>query len=67
MAAEEERMREMENPATWGPAERIVDEVMGRIVLNWARPAEEKLTGLSAARQITDALRAANLLKEIQE
>jgi hypothetical protein len=64
MAAEKERIREMENPATWGPAERIVDKILGEIVLNWGKPPEEKVIGLSAARQITDALRAAGLLKE---
>ena len=59
-----EGARKVENPATWGPAEKIVDEVLGRIALNWARPLEEKLIGLSAARQITDALREAGLLME---
>jgi hypothetical protein len=59
--------REMENPATWGPAERIVDEVLGKAILNMAKPVEERVIGSSIARQVTDALREAGLLKEIQE
>src|SRR5260370_7774227 len=54
----------MENPATWGPAEKIVDKILGDIVVNRAKPIEEKIIGLSAAKQITDALRNAGLLKE---
>jgi hypothetical protein len=49
----------MENPATWGPAERIVADVLGRPA---ATHNGEVLVGLSTPRQITDALRAAGLL-----
>lgn len=54
----------MENPATWGPAERIIDEILGKIILGWGKSGEEITCGLSAARQIADALRNAGLLKE---
>jgi hypothetical protein len=57
----------MENPATWGPAEKIVDEILGRAFLNIGKPPEERVIGLSLPRQITDALREAKLLEEIQE
>jgi hypothetical protein len=54
----------MENPATWGPAERVVDGVIRDHYL--ARREEMKRgefrAGLSLARQITDALREAGLL-----
>lgn len=54
----------MENPATWGPAEKIVDKILGDLILRMAKPADEEMCGLSWARQITDALRAQGLLKE---
>jgi hypothetical protein len=57
-------MRKMENPATWGPAEKIVDRILGEMILRAARPEEEALCGLSWARRVTDALRSAGLLKE---
>lgn len=50
----------MENPATWGKAERVVADAM--------EAADEAYrtgyVGLSTVRQITDALREAGLLKE---
>ena len=50
----------MENPATWGRAERIVHEALKRQQEAVARG----LVGLSQARTVTDALRAEGLLKE---
>lgn len=50
----------MENPATWGEAERIV-----RRVLDENRKLREDgqvITGLSLERRVTDALREAGLL-----
>lgn len=60
----------MENPMTWNKAEKIVHEVLGRQdnIMPRLRPAQgEVLCGLSLERQITDALRAAGLLKEEEE
>lgn len=57
----------MENPATWGPAEKIVHDVLNEQdnILPRLRPSPgEVLCGLSLERQITDALREAGLLKE---
>lgn len=50
----------VENPATWGRAERVVAEAMRQA----DEGHEQGLVGLSTIRQITDALRAADLLKE---
>jgi hypothetical protein len=60
----------MENPATWGQAERIVDRVLTDFFTN-----QEKLItdptkivfGRSLERQVTDALREAGLLIEEEE
>ena len=49
----------MENPATWGKAERIINDTMVQAM----RAQAEGVYGLSMARQVADALRAANLLK----
>jgi len=50
----------MENPATWGVAEKVIHSVLaGRI-----QPGEGSRSGLSVAPQIADALREAGLLKE---
>lgn len=54
----------MENPATWGPAEKIVQEVYVNWIESMEKPADERIAGLSLYRQITDALREAGLLKE---
>src|SRR4051794_37298973 len=54
----------MENPATWGPAEHIVDDVLANDDANRTRPPEERLVGASRAKQICDALRAAGLLAD---
>ena len=64
----------MENPATWGPAEKVVHKVLreARNVLPEFRdgrrvhPANLRF-GLSLERQITDALREAGLLSEDTE
>jgi len=48
----------MENPATWGEAEKIVDRILEQAWRN------EAPCGLSLNRQITDALRLAGLLRE---
>lgn len=50
----------MENPATWGRAEHIVQDVLRR--REDSRASGEFRCGLSLARQITDALRAEGLL-----
>lgn len=52
----------MENPATWGKAEQVVNEVLKRIDENSALPPDQRRIGLSRARQITDALRVEGLL-----
>lgn len=52
----------MENPATWGPAEKIIDRILGEAILETAKPAGERRIGLSWARRITNALRSAGLL-----
>jgi hypothetical protein len=53
---------EMENPATWGPAEQVVRKVMDDDFQMNLSP--EPICGLSIERRITDALRTANLLNE---
>lgn len=50
----------MENPATWGKAEKIVAEAIAKHHELLAK----HYCGLSEVRMITDALRAACLLKE---
>lgn len=57
----------MENPSTWGEAERIVQRVLDE---HWKNkklaltdPAKV-MTGLSLTRRITDALRAAGLMED---
>ncbi len=55
----------MENPSTWGEAERIVSDVLYESARHQAAVrlgTEEPIIGLSIARQITDALRKAGLL-----
>lgn len=54
----------MESPDTWGPAEKAVQRAYVDWVENLHKPADERVIGLSLYRQITDALRAAGLLKE---
>lgn len=54
----------MENPATWGPAEKIIAEVHQAWIKNLHKPADERVIGLSLYRQIADALREAGLLSE---
>lgn len=46
-----------ENPESWGPAERVVDQV-----LTDHAQRDPQLCGLSLMRRITDALRDAELL-----
>jgi hypothetical protein len=48
----------MENPATWGTAEHIVNNTYA----DWCDAREQDICGLSLARQITDALRAEGML-----
>jgi hypothetical protein len=57
----------MENPDTWGPAEKIVQATYDAWVENLHKPADEKRYGMSLAGQVVLALREAKLLKEIQE
>jgi hypothetical protein len=57
----------MENPATWGPAERIVQKILDEFFDNQAKPITDEsktICGLSLERQITDALRAEGLLRQ---
>lgn len=54
----------MENPQSWGRAERVVNAVLDNIEANRARPPDERRFGPSRARQITDALRREGLLVE---
>lgn len=48
----------MENPATWGRAERVV----AKAIKNFQDQTVPQTAGLSLVRQITDALRADGLL-----
>jgi hypothetical protein len=59
-----EGARKVENPATWGPAEKIINKVYIDWVENLHKPADERVTGLSLQRQVADALREAGLLKD---
>lgn len=57
----------MENPATWGEAERIVSEVLNRFFENQERAItdpDKVMMGLSVERKIVNALRAEGLLSE---
>ena len=51
----------MENPATWGAAERVVHDVITEHFAH--QDAGETLCGLSLERQITDAMRKAGLIE----
>ena len=50
----------MENPATWGKAEKVVAQAQEK----WQRDRENRVIGLSEVRSITDALRREGLLRE---
>ena len=50
----------MENPATWGEAEKIIDGAY----TTWWHDRESGVIGLSLAKQIGDALYEAGLLKK---
>jgi hypothetical protein len=50
----------MENPATWGDAEKVIHDALYRA----AEAQAAGICGLSTARRIADALRDAELLKE---
>lgn len=50
----------MENPATWGRAEKAVNQAYQ----DWWKARAEGRIGLSLARCITDALRRENLLRD---
>jgi len=52
----------MENPATWGEAEKIIQSVYLNHLENLRKP--DKTIGLSLYWQIADALREAGLLKD---
>jgi hypothetical protein len=54
----------MENPATWGEAEKIVNRALDEFYENIHKPVDERVIGLSLARSITDALREAGLLTQ---
>jgi hypothetical protein len=57
----------MENPATWGRAEHIVDDVLANDDANRRKPPEQMLVGASRAKQICDALRAEGLLTDADD
>lgn len=50
----------MENPATWGKAEKVIDEAYQ----DWWKSRARGTYGLSLARRIADALRDAELLRD---
>lgn len=50
----------MENPATWGKAEKVVHDEY----VKWWEDREKMMCGLSLERRITDALRREGLLVE---
>lgn len=54
----------MENPATWGLAERIVSRVLNEHRVDLRKSMDERVIGLSLERRITDALRKAGLLED---
>ena len=54
----------MENPETWGSAEKIVQGCVDSFFENMSKPPEEKKYGFSLAAQVTSALRSAGLLRE---
>lgn len=51
----------MENPATWGQAERVVHDVLEKHFS--VERIRENYCGLSLERQITDALRQAGQIR----
>ncbi|MFS0885291.1 hypothetical protein [Aeromicrobium sp. 179-A 4D2 NHS] len=55
----------MENPASWGPAEHAVSEVLRRWRENEAKPPLEQHIGHSLEMQITNALRREGLLVDV--
>lgn len=55
----------MENPTAWGPAERVVSNVLDEFFANQERAItdpEKVICGASLPSQITTALRRAGLL-----
>lgn len=50
----------VENPATWGKAERVIDEALDEADAAF----QDQVCGLSVPRRIADALRQAGLLVE---
>lgn len=50
----------MENPATWGRSERVIQDAYGA----WSAARNKGVAGLSLARHIADALRDEGLLAE---
>jgi hypothetical protein len=57
----------MENPSSWGEAERIVQRVLDDFFANQDRAVTDPgklMFGRSLERRITDALREAGLLSE---
>ena len=54
----------MENPATWGEAEKVIQRVHQDWLENLHKPAGERVIGLSLYRQVADALREAGLLED---
>lgn len=52
----------MENPDTWGEAERIVRQVLDDDHRNRQLPPAERRIGMSLEMRITSALREAGLL-----
>ena len=52
----------MENPATWGPAEKIIARTLDEFDENKRRSPDERIIGWSLPRQITYALQQSGLL-----
>lgn len=50
----------MENPATWGRAEKVINNAYGQ----WHDARMKGVIGLSLARYIADSLRVNGLLKD---
>lgn len=54
----------MENPTTWGKAEKVVNKVLEEHYANEQLPIHERRIGWSLPKRITVALREAGLLTE---
>lgn len=53
----------MENPASWGPVERIIDEALGQ----WDEDRAKGMVGFSRPAAIAERLRRAGLIDPVVE